>query len=72
MDPGSGAGMTSEGAQVAACEKLIPLGNSALMLFICPRDGLLADRPSVCRGQGGATVESNVFCSRSVEVAQTP
>ncbi|MFS8182572.1 hypothetical protein ACMG4P_13590 [Pseudovibrio denitrificans] len=42
------------------------------MLFTGPRNGLLADRPSVGRGLDGATVEGNVFHSRSVEVPLSP
>ncbi len=65
MDPGSGAGKTPSVAALGL-KKLIPLGSGAPMLLLCPRDGLLAGRPSVCRGLGGAFVRGNASCKGPV------
>ncbi|KZK97201.1 hypothetical protein PsAD26_05606 [Pseudovibrio sp. Ad26] len=50
--------MTSMGG-VDCLKKLIPLLNSSHILNLCLRNGLLAERPSVCRRLGWAVGRRN-------------
>ncbi|KZK83909.1 hypothetical protein PsW64_02077 [Pseudovibrio sp. W64] len=48
-------------------KNLSPLSEYALILIPCPRDGQLADRPSACRGLGGAFERGNASFKGPVE-----